>query len=261
MLKLNEIYNMDCVDFLKSIDENSVDLIVSSPPYNLGIDYDIYHDNMSWDDYIAWCVDWFTECYRVLKDDGRMCINHYLNFNDRRREDRFPLFDFRNIQENIGFNVSKLILWEDITVSKLTSWGSWLSASAPYIQQPYEGILISYKNQWKKQSKGISTITKEDFMEGVSGVWKIRPDTKSLTKASFPVKLPERCINLLTYKGDVVVDPFMGSGSTAIAALKTERIFIGCDISSNYCDIARKRIDGFKKELTNQQKYKEFFGC
>lgn len=103
---------------------------------------------MPWDEYLSWCKDWFTECYRVLKDDGRICINHYLNFNaGPNKQDQFPLFDFREIQRKIGFNVSKLILWEDITVSKLTSWGSWRSASAPYIKQPYEGILLSYKNQ------------------------------------------------------------------------------------------------------------------
>lgn len=100
-----------------------------------------------------------------------MCINHYLNFNaGPEKQDQFPLFDFREIQRKIGFNVSKLILWEDITVSKLTSWGSWRSASAPYIKQPYEGILLSYKNQWKRQNRGTSTISKEEFMEGVSGV-------------------------------------------------------------------------------------------
>ena len=175
-------------------------------------------------------------------------------------KDQFPLFDFRNIQEEIGLNPIKLILWTDITTSKLTAWGSWCSASAPYIKQPYEGILISYKHQWKKKNKGESTISKKEFMEGVSGVWKIRPETQGYTKANFPVELPRRCINLLTYKGDCVIDMFMGSGSTAIAAMETEREFIGCDISRNYCDIANKRIEKFKKELENKQVYKQFFG-
>lgn len=141
----------------------------------------------------------------------------------------------------------------------MTAWGSWLSASSPYIRLPYEGILISYKNQWKKKDKGTSTITKDEFIEGVSGIWKIRPETHGYTKANFPVELPERCIKLFTYQEDCVIDMFMGSGSTAIAALKTGRDFIGCDISSNYCDIANKRIEDFMKEEENKSVYKLFF--
>lgn len=260
MLKKNRLYNMDCISFLQELDSASVDLVVSSPPYNIGIDYDSWDDLMPWNDYIDWCTEWMKECYRVLKDDGRICINHYLNFNGGiEKEDQFPLFDFRDIQENIGFNPSKLVIWVDDNVSKLTAWGSWLSASSPYIRLPYEGILISYKNQWKKKDKGTSTITKDEFIEGVSGIWKIRPETHGYTKANFPVELPERCIKLFTYQEDCVIDMFMGSGSTAIAALKTGRDFIGCDISSNYCDIANKRIEDFMKEEENKSVYKLFF--
>ena len=142
---------MDCVEGLKLIDDNSIDLIVTSPPYNIGIDYDTWKDNMPWGDYLEWCKQWLTECYRVLKPDGRICINHYLNFQDRwDKVSRFPLFDIQSIQHEIGFHVHKLCLWEDNTRKKFTAWGSWLSASSPYINTPYEGILISYKNQWKK---------------------------------------------------------------------------------------------------------------
>jgi len=262
MLEKNKIYNMDCIEFLQKIEDNSINLIITSPPYNLDIEYDSCNDNLPWDDYLKWCENWLKECYRVLKDDGRICINHYIAVGRAgyEKKSEFPLMDFRNIQKKIGFNVHKIAIWSDTTISKLTAWGSWLSASSPYINTPYEGILISYKNQWKKQNKGISTITKNEFIEGVSGVWKIQPDTKSLTKASFPVKLPERCINLLTYKNDLVLDPFIGSGTTAIAAKKTERNFIGCELSSNYCEIAEKRLKEFKREEKNKQKYKMFFG-
>lgn len=111
MLKKNRLYNMDCISFLQELDSASVDLVVSSPPYNIGIDYDSWDDLMPWNDYIDWCTEWMKECYRVLKDDGRICINHYLNFNGGiEKEDQFPLFDFRDIQENIGFNPSKLVI-------------------------------------------------------------------------------------------------------------------------------------------------------
>jgi len=259
MLEINKLYNMDAINFLKSIDENSVDLIVTSPPYNCGIEYDVCEDNMEWKEYLQWCESWFKECYRILKDDGRMCVNHYINFHLKGGDSQFPLMDFRNIQEKIGFGVHKLIIWEDRTMSRMTAWGSWMSASAPNIQNPYEGILISYKNQWKKINKGESTISRDMFLESVIGIWKLKPDTKSLTKASFPVELPERCIELLTYKNELVVDPFIGSGSTAIAAIKTNRNFIGCDLSQNYINIANQRIDDFKKDSKNKELYKSFF--
>ena len=242
-LESDKIHNEDAVQFISRLPDNSVDLIVTSPPYNIGIDYDSWDDNLSYSDYLLWCSRWLEECYRILKDDGRICINHYLcGVDPISKKSTFPLMDFREIQNRIGFISHKLIIWEDITRSNLTSWGSWLSASAPYINTPYEGILISYKNQWKKLEKGEDTISKESFMSGVSGVWKIRPETSPLTKACFPVEIPKRCIELLSFKNDIVFDPFMGSGTTAIAAIQTNRKFIGSEISENYYNIAQTRI-------------------
>jgi len=242
MIELNKVYNEDCLNTLSKIEDNTIDLIVTSPPYNIGIDYDAYDDNMKWKDYMDWIKSWMTECYRVLKPDGRICINHYINFQDRQdKVSRFPLMDIRNVQEEIGFNVNKLIIWEDITRKKFTAWGSWLSASAPYINTPYEGILISYKEQWKKTSKGTSTISKKDFMEGVGGIWNMGT-TRGKTKACFPERLPEMCIRLLTYEGDLVYDPFSGSGTTPFVAKKLNRNFIGSEISEEYCKIADDRL-------------------
>ena len=240
-LELNKVYNMDCIEGLKQIEDSSIDLIVTSPPYNVGIDYDTWEDNMPWEQYLLWCEEWLTECYRVLKDDGRICINHYINFQDRTHNVRFPLFDMHKIQEKIGFNVHKLCIWEDRTMVKFTAWGSWLSASSPNIMTPYEGILISYKNQWKKIDSGKSTIDKETFIEGVSGIWNLGT-TISKTKACFPKKLPNMCIQLLTYEGDTVLDPFMGSGTTGIVAKETGRNFIGFEISPNYWEVANEQI-------------------
>lgn len=249
MLKLNNIYNMDCVEGLKLIDDESIDLIVTSPPYNIGIDYDSYTDYLPWKDYLSWCRSWLTECYRVLKPDGRICINHYISFAPpMENECQFPLMDIRNIQNEIGFKPHKLVIWPDSTTHKLTAWGSWLSASSPNIQTPYEGILISYKQQWKKLSKGESTIDKEMFIEGVSGVWKLGT-AKGLTKANFPESLPRMCMELLTYKGDIVLDPFMGSGTTAKVAQDIDRNFIGFEISPNYVKIANDRLLEGKNNL------------
>jgi len=241
---MNKILQGDCLELFPSIEDSSIDLIVTSPPYNIGIDYDNYNDYLKWSKYLEWIEKWLYECYRVLKDDGRICINHYINFQDKHEKvSRFPLMDIRNIQEKIGYNVHKLIIWDDITRKKFTAWGSWLSASAPYINTPYEGILISYKNQWKKLEKGVSTISKKDFMEDVGGVWKLgtTPGKKG-TKAVFPITLPIRCIELLSYENDVVLDPFMGSGTTAVACKETNRKYIGFELSRKYIDIAKVRL-------------------
>ena len=239
---------MDCIEGMKLLPSNSIDILITSPPYNINISYDVYKDNLSWDKYLEWIEEWMSEVYRVLKDDGRCCVNHYINFQDREKRSRFPLFDIKMIQEKLGFNVHKLIVWNDPTRKKFTAFGSWLKASSPYVNTPYEGILISYKNQWKKINSGESTISKKDFLEACGGVWNIGT-TRGKTKACYPLKLPQLCIDFLTYKGDAVLDPFMGSGTTAIAAIKSHRNFIGFEISKDYCDIANKWI---KEEMNKK---------
>ena len=242
MVELNTIHNMDCIEGLKLVEDNSIDLIVTSPPYNIGIDYDSWKDSMPWGEYLDWCKKWLQECYRVLKPDGRMCLNHYIAFASPFEECcQFPLMDFRNIQMEIGFNVHKIAIWTDRSMKKFTAWGSWLSASSPNIQTPYEGILISYKNQWGKINKGESTIDKEMFLEGVSGLWDLGT-TRSVTKACFPESLPEMCINLLSYKGDTILDPFSGSGTTCCVAKRLHRNFVGFEISQKYHKISMDRL-------------------
>ena len=245
-LELNNIYNMDCVDGLKQVESDSIDLIVTSPPYNLGIQYDSWNDNMPWSEYLDWCKKWLTECYRVLKDDGRICIDHYLCCAPRKNGDtcsRFPLFEYKNIMEEIGYTTHKIAIWDDLTMVKQTAWGSWLSASSPFIQTPYEGILISYKKQWTKINKGESTISKEDFMMGCSGIWHMGT-TQGYTVACFPEKLPQLCIDLLSYKGDTVLDPFSGSGTTCYVAKSLGRKFLGFEISKNYWTESISRLNG-----------------
>ena len=146
-----------------------------------------------------------------------MCLNHYLSCGTA--EIRFaPLMSLNSIAESLGFKHHGIAIWDDRTITKRTAWGSWMSASAPYLNSPYEGILVLYKDRWKKDVGGESTILSTEFMESCSGIWKIQPETKYQTIANFPVALPRRCINLFTYKGQSVLDPFMGAGSTAVAA-------------------------------------------
>lgn len=249
MLELNKIYNMDCIKGMQMIPDDSIDLIVTSPPYNIGIDYDEYDDKKPWDEYYQWCESWLRECYRVLKKEGgRICIDHYISLGTSKYRTS-PLSTLYAIMEKIGFKHHSIAVWTDITLAKRTAWGSYLKASAPYINSPFEGILIDYKEDWKKPTKGISTIEKEDFIKLTRGVWNIKTETRGLTKANFSVDLPTKAINLLTYEGDVVLDPFMGSGTTAVAAKLTNRQYIGFEISKSYCEIAEKRLqDIYKKE-------------
>ena len=236
------LYNADCVEILAEFPSNSIDLVITSPPYNLGIDYDVWNDDIPYSGYINWVKKWLKELYRVLKDDGRICINHYLSCGKANNR-HAPLMDIHYIAtREIGFKHHGLAIWDDRTVSRLTAFGSWLSASAPYINSPFEGILVMYKNTWKKTIKGNSTIDKETFLELTSGIWKMPPVGDKYTKANFPERLPEICIRGLSYVNDLVLDPFMGSGTVGVVAEKLERRWIGIEISENYCRVAKGRI-------------------
>lgn len=237
----NKIFNMDCILGMENhIPDNSVDLIVTSPPYNLGIEYDSYDDNLPIDDYFRWCWAWLYQCYRVLKPDGRICLNHYLSCGTA--EVRFaPLMKLNCMAEEIGFKHHGCAIWDDRTITKRTAWGSWLSARAPYMNSPYEGVNVMYKDHWRKDAEGESDILPKEFMEIASGVWKIQPCHEYDTIANFPVDLPRKCIRFFSYVGDIVLDPFMGSGTTAVAAKQTRRRYLGFEISENY----------YKKSLEN----------
>jgi len=244
MLELNKIYNMDCLEGMKLIDDNSIDLVVTSPPYNCGIDYDVYNDSRDWDEYLNWCKQWFFELKRILKSDGRICVNVLIEMGIKNNKIRVsPYAEFYKLFNDVGINLFGSPVWVDNHRVKYTAWGSWLKASAPYIYNPYEVIMIGYKDVWKKQSKGESTINKEDFMMGCSGIWKLRTQTKELTKANYHTDLSNMCIKLLSYENELVFDPFMGSGTTAVSCKKLNRRYIGFEISPDYCNIANKRLD------------------
>jgi len=239
--KTNTIICGDCVEVMKEIDSDTVDLIVTSPPYNIGIKYDGFEDKKSWADYYDWCHLWLKECLRVLKPDGRMALNHYLSLGNA-KERATPLFDLNRIALEIGFKHHTCAVWTDITLSNKTAWGSWLSASAPYINAPFEGVLILYKERWKKDKKGISDISKEDFIKLTRGRWDIKTETRGKTPANFSVDFAEKNIKLLSYVGSLVLDPFSGSGTTAFACIKNGRDFIAIEQSEKYCQIAKERI-------------------
>jgi site-specific DNA-methyltransferase (adenine-specific) len=242
---LDNVVQGDCVERLKEIPDNSVDLIVTSPPYNCGIKYDSYDDNRDWQDYLKWCHRWVGELQRVMKPDGRICLNVLIDMGlDKNKKRVSPFSEFDDILRFNGIKSAGTAFWTDNHRIKYTAWGSWRSASAPYTYLPYEVIMIGYKEQWAKKEKGISTISKQEFMMGCSGLWKLRTQTQEFTKANFNTDLPELCIKLFSYKDDIILDPFMGSWTTAVAAKKLHRHFVGFEISKKYCGVGQQRVDG-----------------
>jgi site-specific DNA-methyltransferase (adenine-specific) len=256
VVELNKIYCMDCMDLFKQIPDNTINLVVTSPPYNVNVKYDLYNDLRPWDEYYDWCRKWLKEIHRVLAPDGRFCLDQYLSLGwvGHRHS---PAMDLNWIAtREIGFQHHGVAEWMDTTLTKRTAWGSWISPSAPYVNSPFEVITIFYKDHWKLDRKGEATITKEEFMEACSGVWKLPTEHtrggkngKRGCPAPFPVSLPRRCINLLTYKGDIVMDPFMGNGSTAVAAKQTGRQYLGSENSPDYVAYSDERLSKEGDEL------------
>lgn len=236
----NKIVCGDCRQIMKSMPASSVDLVVTSPPYNCNIDYDVYRDNLMYQDYLMFTEDWLLSVYKVLKDTGRIALNIPYEVNLHERGGRiFMVSEYWQIMKKIGFKWGGLIDLVEIQAQrvKYTAWGSYMSASAPYIYNPKECLIIAYKNDWKK-GKGKSSLTKEEFIEYVSGMWKYRPTTNGLTKANFSLDIPLKAIKILSFENDIVLDPFCGSGTTIRACKILNRRYFGIDISRAYCRIA-----------------------
>ena len=230
-------------DFLNvNLTKESIDLIVTSPPYNVGIYYNQHDDNIPYEEYLNWTKQWLKKALTLLKKDGRLCLNIPI---DKNKGGIKPVYaDIVKIALDVGFKYQSTIIWNEQNISRRTAWGSWLSASAPYVIAPVETILVFYKETWKKLSKGKSDITREEFIEWTNGLWTFPGESKKRIghPAPFPLELPKRCIKLFSYVGDVVLDPFLGSGTTAIASYKLGRKAIGVEIDKKYFELAIKRI-------------------
>jgi site-specific DNA-methyltransferase (adenine-specific) len=231
-------------DFLTtgSIPEGSVDLIVTSPPYNVSIPYTTVRDDISYGEYLDFTGRWLKKAYSLMKPDGRMCLNIPLDKNLGGQQSVYA--DILGLAKACGWRYHATVIWNEQNISRRTAWGSWLSARAPYVIAPVETIAILYRETWKKAETGTSDISRDEFIGWTNGVWTFSGEKRGRAghPAPFPLELPTRCIKLFTYIGDTVLDPFMGSGTTLIACRNLGRRGIGVEIDGDYCEVAKRRL-------------------
>jgi len=225
---------------------NCVQLVVTSPPYNASKDYD---EDLSLSDYLGLLHDVFAECYRVLSPGGRMVVN-VANLG---RKPYIPLASHINlIMHEIGFLHRGEIIWDkSASAGSSCAWGSFQSASNPCLRDIHEYLLVFSKGDYKlarsktERAEGrIDTIVKDEFIQHTKSIWSFPTESARRVNhpAPFPVELPRRCIEMFTFAGDVVLDPFLGSGTTAVAAKMCGRRYVGLDLSEEYCAIAEERL-------------------
>ena len=280
-MERNKIIHGDSRKVMSEMPEKSIDLVVTSCPYGVGIDYDNWDDDKEFSEYMEFTREWLSEVYRVLKDDGRISLNIPYEINRQSKGGRiFFASEVWQVMKQLGFGFFGIVDLEESSPhrSKTTAWGSWMSPSAPYIYNPKECVILAYKKKHKKDVKGTpqwegeyqmvpnekiegefrkklvyDEKDKKDFISLVYGQWNYFADTQQKTKATFSLDIPYRAIKILSYKEDVVLDPFNGSGTTCLAAEMLGRPWIGIDISENYCEVARERI---KEHRLNQKQLK-----
>jgi len=232
---------------MAELPDNSIHLMVTSPPYNVGKDYD---EDLTLAEYMGFLKGVWKEVHRVLVPGGRACIN----IANLGRKPYIPLHAFI-IEDmlDLGFLMRGEIIWNKASsAGSSTAWGSWLSPTNPALRDVHEYILIFSKGTFRREkvNNRESTITKEEFLEFTKSIWDF-PSVSARKighPAPFPVELPYRMIQLYTFAGEVILDPFMGSGQAAIAAIKTDRHYVGYEIDEVYLKLAESRITGLLSE-------------
>jgi modification methylase len=230
-------------EHMTELPDNSIAFMVTSPPYNVGKDYD---QDLSLDEYLGFLRKVLAETYRVLIPGGRIAFN-VANLG---RKPYIPLNAYvAALACDLGFLMRGEIIWiKGKGATGSCAWGSWMSASNPSLRDLHEYILIFSKHRFDKPYKGLSTISRDEFMAATTSVWHIPPESARRVghPAPFPVALVERLIKLYTFEGETVLDPFMGSGSTAVAAVRCGRRFVGYEISPQYVAMSYQRVSGFE---------------
>jgi site-specific DNA-methyltransferase (adenine-specific) len=247
---LNQII-LGSAERMNLIPDNSIHLMITSPPYNVSKEYD---KDLSLDEYLQLLYRVFAETYRVLVNGGRACIN-VANLG---RKPYIPLSHYiSQMMQEIGFNMRGEIIWNKAaSASPSTAWGSWQSASNPILRDIHEYILVFSKGDYKRiKGDKENTITREQFMEWTKSIWTMNAESAKRIghPAPFPEELPFRLLQLYSFTNDIILDPFMGSGTTAVAAIKNNRHFIGYETNEDYIKLAQRRLNLI---ITNLYSYK-----
>lgn len=240
---VNRIFCADSEDLLKELPDNCIDLIITSPPYNFGLDYSSSGDSAHWEEYLDKLFRVFKQGIRVLKYGGRFIVNVQPLFSDY-----IPL---HHVISSFFMSEKMIwkgeILWEKNNYNcKYTSWGSWKSPSSPYLKYTWEFIEIFCKGSLKKPGRSENAdISDEEFKSWVVAKWSIGTERRMKQyehPAMFPEELVTRCLKLFSFKDDIILDPFNGAGTTTAVASGINRRYLGIDISNEYCATAEKRL-------------------
>ncbi len=238
---MDQILEGDCIEQLRALPDASVHMAITSPPYNVGINYATYDDRRAYEDYRAWLMQGWAELKRVLVSGGRFALNvaptSIKNFR--------PIhYDLAADLMQLGFIMRTEILWYKQTIYRRTAWGSWKSARNPHIMPSWEYVLVFCKDKWDLAGDAKDAdITRDEFIRYSDGFWYIPPQTRrNGHPAPFPEELIYRLIKFYTFRGNIVLDPFGGTGTVAVVARRTGRHYIHIDISAEYNQIARARI-------------------
>lgn len=232
------IYNADSTD-LPFVDDGTIDLTVTSPPYNLDMSYNGYKDAVPYRAYLDWVGIWAKTLLRVSTVGGRACINVPLDTNKGGK--RAVYADYVHAFIRAGWEYQTTIVWNEQNISRRTAWGSWRKPSAPFITAPVEMIPVFYNKIWKRPDDGKTwDIDAESFKAWSLGHWTFAGANPGRAghPTPFPEELPRRLILLYSYREDVILDPFVGSGTTCVAAKKQGRTSIGVEIDPGYAELA-----------------------
>lgn len=247
--EFNRIITGDCLEVMKKIPDNTVHFAVTSPPYNVGIKYDNHSDKLDYEVYRNWLKTVWIETKRILVSGGRFA----LNIAPTGIKDFKPIhYDMARDLMDIDMIMRTEILWYKQTIYKRTAWGSWKSPSNPHIMPSWEYVLVFSKDSWKLEGNPEDAdITSEEFIDFSDGFWYIPPETqRNGHPAPFPEELIYRLIKYYTYRRNIVLDMFGGTGTVALVAHKTGRQFLHIDISEEYNEIARKRLNEYSESQT-----------
>lgn len=265
--KVDVIHRHDARDMRGIVESNSVALVVTSPPYFAGKEYEetLGQGGVpgTYFEYLALLHGVFEECKRVLEPGGRIAVNVA---NLGRRPYRSLAGDVTEILQDLGLLLrGEVVWWKGRAAGGSCAWGTFQRPSNPVLRDVTERIVIASKGRFDRALKpeerldrslpSTATISRDEFLEATTDLWEIPPESATRVghPAPFPVDLPKRLIELYTYEGDVVLDPFMGSGTTAVAAMRTDRRFIGFDTDRSYVDRANDRIRDETARLRRQE--------